>query len=103
MGVDYMQLPVVDYTGVASLCQIQKGIDFICKHKKLNQTVYIHCKAGRYRSALLVACYLIKDKQMTPESAIDYIKNLRPHVILYKKRQFNTLSMYYNTLYLSQK
>ena len=64
MGIDYKQIAVKDYVGVASLDQIKRAVDFINKHKALDDsgTVYVHCKAGRYRSALIVGCYLINNK-----------------------------------------
>jgi atypical dual specificity phosphatase len=103
LNVDHMQIAVEDYVGVANLEQIKKGIDFIYKHKEMNNTVYVHCKAGRYRSALMVACYLIRAKQMQPQEAIDYLKKVRPIVILDRKRQFNAMNLYYNHLNSNKK
>ncbi len=64
IGVEYKQIAVKDYVGVATLDQIKEAIDFINKQKALDNsgTVYVHCKAGRYRSALIVGCYLINSK-----------------------------------------
>jgi len=42
-----------------------------------NEPVLVHCFAGRQRSCALVACYLIKYHQLTPTTAIDYIKRKR--------------------------
>ena len=99
LGVDYKQTAVSDYTGVASLEQIRDSIAFINKHRSMNQNVYIHCKAGRYRSALVTACYLIHHYQMTPEEARDRLKSLRSIVILDKKRQMMAMNEYYDHLY----
>lgn len=98
MGVDYMQIAIPDYHGVASLDQIKMGVDFILKHKSMNQCVYVHCKAGRYRSALIVACYLINTNKMKPEEAAEYLKSIRPHVTLKFKRQSNAMNIYYDYL-----
>lgn len=97
-GVEVLQVSVEDYTGVASLDQIEASMAFISKHRELNQCVYVHCKAGRYRSALIVACYLIREKQMKPEEAIQHLKNIRPNVILEKPRQVQALNNYFNHL-----
>ena len=43
-----------------------------------NKPVLVHCFAGMQRSCALVACYLIKYNNMTPDEAIDYIKLKRP-------------------------
>ena len=98
-GVDYLQVSVEDFTGVANLEQIEKSMSFIEKHKQQNNTVYVHCKAGRYRSALIVACYLINQKKMKPLEAVDQLKKLRPIVIFDRQRQIDTLNNYYNHLY----
>ena len=41
------------------------------------QSVLVHCYAGVQRSCAVVACYLIRYHQMTPESAIAFIKSKR--------------------------
>ena len=98
-NIELKQVPVVDYVGVANMEQINASVEFIMKHRALNQTVYVHCKAGRYRSALIVTCYLIKSHKMTPSTAAAFIKKLRPHVMLDKKRQLNAMHEYYKNLY----
>lgn len=97
-GVDFLQVSIEDFTGVANLDQIEQSISFISKYKNMNQCVYVHCKAGRYRSALIVACYLISHKKMSPSEAIQHLKNLRPNVILEKERQLLALNKYFNYL-----
>jgi atypical dual specificity phosphatase len=99
LNVNYMQMPITDYVGVASLDQIKQCVDFIYKHKEMNQCVYVHCKAGRYRSALIVACYLIRDQRLQPFEVINRLKELRPSVVLEKPRQLNAMNSYYEFLY----
>ena len=41
------------------------------------RTVLVHCYAGIQRSCAVVACYLIRYHQMTPESAIAFIRSKR--------------------------
>ncbi len=50
----------MDLTGVPSLEHIHRGVDFALKHRELGTSVYIHCKAGRSRSATIAAAYLIR-------------------------------------------
>lgn len=71
-------------------------------------TTYVHCKAGRGRSTTIVICYLVstqmdfnpvitcgqvltsfetsciqvQHKQMTPDAAYDYVRSIRPRVLL---------------------
>ena len=98
LGIDYLQIGIQDYIGLPDLEQIIEGVDFIQKHRKLNQTVYVHCKAGRYRSAFFVACYLMNSRGMKPDEAVEFIKNLRPSVILEKERQAAAMYNYYSYL-----
>lgn len=60
MGVEQMRLSTVDFTGIPSLENLQKGVKFVLKHRECGNCVYVHCKAGRCRSATMVAAYLIQ-------------------------------------------
>lgn len=59
-GVEQIRLSTVDLTGVPSLEHIHRGVEFVLKHRDQGNSVYIHCKAGRSRSATLAAAYLIR-------------------------------------------
>jgi protein-tyrosine phosphatase len=59
-GVEHIHLNVGEYFFAPSRLQIAAALDMIDRHKNMNQSVYVHCKAGRGRSASIVACYLIK-------------------------------------------
>lgn len=98
LNVSYKQMPILDYVGTPNLEQIKECVDFIDKHKKSNECVYVHCKAGRYRSALIVACFLIKDRKMEPFEVIKLLKELRPSVVLELPRQINAMNSYYDYL-----
>lgn len=59
-GVEQLRLSTVDLTGVPTLENLHRGVEFALKHREQGNSVYVHCKAGRSRSATLVAAYLIK-------------------------------------------
>ena len=46
-----------------SLASISAGIKIIDAAKQRRHGVYVHCKAGKGRSAIVVACYLMKVSQ----------------------------------------
>lgn len=75
-NVEFLQLSTTDIFQAPCQEKLQSGVNFINKFRSVstrklgnppniinesNQpgTVYVHCKAGRTRSATLVACYLI--------------------------------------------
>lgn len=47
-------------TGIPTLANLRKGVQFALKYQSLGKSVYVHCKAGRSRSATMVAAYLIQ-------------------------------------------
>lgn len=59
-GVEQLRLSTVDLTGVPSLENLHRGVEFALQHRQEGTSVYVHCKAGRSRSATLAAAYLIR-------------------------------------------
>ncbi|CAL7951268.1 unnamed protein product [Xylocopa violacea] len=108
-NVEFLQLSVTDI--FESPCQekLQLGVKFINKFRnlptKLNNShstdktynsgsVYVHCKAGRTRSATLVGCYLMMKNQWSPEEAVAYMQQKRPHILLYTQ-QWDALRLFH--------
>lgn len=70
--------------------------------EKDDGNVLIHCHAGRQRSAILVAAYLVYKFHMTPDEAYDFIIEKRPEAFHYGTSYnfHNALENYYNDLYV---
>ena len=70
-----------DYVGLPTVEQIDAGLRFI-DHiaEDRHGSVYIHCKAGRSRSAFLAAAYLISKEQKNVNDVVDFLKIQRPQV-----------------------
>ena len=79
MAVEQLWLPTVDFTP-PTLVDIQRAIDFIKKHQTAGGKVYVHCKAGRGRSATVVLCWLMYRRGLTPDQAALYLAKQRPHI-----------------------
>ena len=77
--VEQLWLPTVDFTP-PSLGNIHRGVNFIDKHVDAGGKVYVHCKAGRGRSATVVLCWLIHRRGFTPAQAAAYLTKQRPHI-----------------------
>ncbi|KAK7105228.1 phosphatidylglycerophosphatase and protein-tyrosine phosphatase 1-like [Littorina saxatilis] len=95
MGVEQLMASTVDFTGTPSQENIRRSVDFMMQHRQKNNSVYVHCKAGRTRSVTVVACYLIHVNQMTPEEAVDFVKSKRPHIWL-REKQLKSIHAFYN-------
>ncbi|MCU0959307.1 MAG: dual specificity protein phosphatase family protein [Pirellulaceae bacterium] len=78
-GIEQLRLPTVDFTA-PSLDQVQRGVAFITDQRARGRGVYVHCKAGRARSATVVLCWLVATRGMSPGAAQAWILARRPHV-----------------------
>ncbi|KAK7471767.1 hypothetical protein BaRGS_00035589 [Batillaria attramentaria] len=96
MGVQQLQIPTTDLTGTPSQSHIQAAVGFILSHRANNNSVYVHCKAGRTRSATVAACYLVKVHKWTPEEAVAFLKSRRPQVWL-RDKQMKSVAMFYDS------
>ncbi len=79
LGIDQLWLPTTDFTPPA-LADVERGVAFISAHIDNGGKVYVHCKAGRGRSATVVVCWLIQEKGVSPEEAAASLTRCRPHV-----------------------
>ncbi|KAJ8391364.1 hypothetical protein AAFF_G00089940 [Aldrovandia affinis] len=102
VGVEQLRLSTVDLTGVPSLENLHRGVEFALRVKEQGATVYIHCKAGRSRSATLVAAYLIKLHCWSPEEACQILRSIRPHVLVHTA-QMEMLHHYHQQVWIGEK
>ncbi|XP_012137636.1 protein tyrosine phosphatase, mitochondrial 1 [Megachile rotundata] len=108
-NVEFLQLSTTDIFQSPSQEKLEDGVNFINKFRNIpvelnksntdnktypHESVYVHCKAGRTRSATLVGCYLMMKNQWTPEEAVAYMKQKRPHILLHTA-QWNALKLFY--------
>jgi atypical dual specificity phosphatase len=77
-GIDEFYVPICDFTP-PTLEQARAAVEFMERQIAAGRKVYVHCKAGRGRSATLVMCYLI-GRGYTPESSQKLLLEKRPHV-----------------------
>ena len=79
MDIEQLWLATIDYT-CPNLNQINDGVRFIQKAKESSETVYLHCKAGRGRSATIAVAWLIHSKKMSLDEAQKHLSAIRPHI-----------------------
>ncbi|MEQ1830650.1 MAG: dual specificity protein phosphatase family protein [Pirellula sp.] len=79
-GIRQLWLPTVDFNP-PSLEDVQRGVQYLQDFTSRNETVYVHCKAGRARSATIVICWLVKHRGMTLAQAQEHLLKSRRHVL----------------------
>ncbi|XP_074652359.1 phosphatidylglycerophosphatase and protein-tyrosine phosphatase 1-like [Tubulanus polymorphus] len=96
-GIKQLRLDTEDFINSPTLTNIIEGMKFIEQIKRDNGTVYVHCKAGRTRSATIVACYIIQKVGCSPTEAVDFIRGKRSHILL-RQKQMDSIEEFYNTI-----
>jgi len=85
-----LYLPIIDFTS-PSIEEIEKAIEFIEKFRERDQTVYLHCKAGKGRSTTIALCYMMKSRRISAQEALLKIIKKRPQVSKYLWRRPNVI------------
>jgi atypical dual specificity phosphatase len=78
-GISQLRIPTTDFTH-PKLSDVQRAVEFVQEHAQKGETVYIHCKAGRARSATIALCFLMKHREMTMDEAQRELLVHRPHI-----------------------
>ena len=79
IGIEQLWLPTVDFTP-PTIEDIRQAINFIERHQRDGGKVYVHCKAGRGRSATVVLCWMMYRRGLTPKEAATWVARQRPHI-----------------------
>ena len=79
LGIEQLHLPTIDFTHPLEE-HVEAGAAFIEKHVAKGGTVYVHCKAGRARSATIVLWWLVRYRHMTPAEAQAHLARYRAHI-----------------------
>lgn len=78
-GIEQLRIPTTDFTP-PTLADVQRAVAFVQQFAARGETVYVHCKAGRARSATVVLCWLVAHRNLTPAAAQQLLLAKRPHV-----------------------
>lgn len=88
--VEYMRIPVDDSLKEKDFKKMSDYfpsiVEFLYKHVVIEKhNVLVHCWAGRQRSAISVAAFLVKYFNLTPNKAIKFIISKRPEAFHFGK------------------
>ncbi len=78
-GIEQLRIPTTDFTH-PKLDDVRRAVEFVQQHAGNDDKVYIHCKAGRARSATVAICWLIKYRNMSMPDAQAELLRHRPHI-----------------------
>lgn len=98
-GIAYRKIDADDFILVDQK-KLHEGADAIQKGLE-NGNVYVHCRAGKGRSAMILAAYLIKHQNMSVEEACKLIKKNRPEAKIHDR--IDGLVEFKNSLLTSKK
>lgn len=77
--IEQLYIPTTDFTH-PKLKDVEKAVAFVQAHAERGHVAYIHCKAGRARSATIAMCWLMAHRGMTADEAQRHLLSKRPHV-----------------------
>ncbi|MFK7765749.1 MAG: dual specificity protein phosphatase family protein [Mariniblastus sp.] len=77
--IEQFRMPTIDFTH-PDFDDVCKAVEFVEANVAQQKTVYIHCKAGRARSATVAICWLMKAKQISSMEAQKWLLEKRPHI-----------------------
>ncbi len=78
-GIEQLWMPTTDFTH-PTLEDVSNAVEFVQKHVEQEGKIYIHCKAGRARSATVAICWLIKYRGQSITEAQTTLLRARPHI-----------------------
>lgn len=105
LGVRHEQMCVYDMRGL-TIEQLARGAEYIHENIEAGRSVYVHCKAGRGRSLLMVAAYLMTHERALvegqpggnlAEKALNLVRTVRPQIHI-SATQKRSLAQFAETL-----
>lgn len=81
-GWDWLNVPAIDYAA-PSPADVQKAVNFLESNIEQKLPTYVHCNAGKGRSAVVVAAYLMRKNGWDMDKAAQELRLRRPVVSKY--------------------
>jgi atypical dual specificity phosphatase len=92
LGAEQKIIPAEDFNPLTQ-DQIKEAVEFLKKQDDAGVTTYVHCKAGRGRSATAVVCFLMQKFGLTAENAKEKVRVSRPQINL-NSYQWQAIKIY---------
>lgn len=79
LGIQQLRIPTIDFQS-PDYASVVAAVEFMDTCVAEGKRIYVHCKAGRGRSATVAMCWLMHTYGMTPEEAQQHLLDKRAHV-----------------------
>ncbi len=80
-GIGVTQIAAKDFSPLTA-SEIKQGIETLAALLEQGDNVYLHCKAGRGRSATIAIAYLMHYQSLSFDEAFHHVEKLRPEINL---------------------
>jgi atypical dual specificity phosphatase len=95
-GLDIKHIKAIDFNPLKKE-EIEAGIAFLYSEHRKGHCVYVHCKAGRGRSATILVAFLMEHENISLYESICRLKDQRPEINLNTYQQ-QALIHYYSEI-----
>lgn len=96
-GLNVEHIRAIDFNPLKRQ-EIEAGIAFLYSEYRKRHIVYVHCKAGRGRSATILVAFLMEHEHLSLYEAISRLKDQRPEINLNTYQQQALAYYYTNTI-----
>ncbi|HMO16340.1 MAG TPA: dual specificity protein phosphatase family protein [Pirellulaceae bacterium] len=79
LGIQQCYIPTQDFTH-PTLADVESAVNFIDDMVRQGHKVYVHCKAGRARSATILLCWMCRHYHKQATEIQQLLLEKRPHV-----------------------
>ncbi len=78
-GITQLRVETIDFTH-PSLESVEAAVEFMNQQLVNGGKIYVHCKAGRARSATVAICWLMANRGLNPDEGQRLLLEKRPHI-----------------------
>ncbi|CAG9792802.1 unnamed protein product [Diatraea saccharalis] len=82
----WSEIPIEEF-GVPTVEDVKKFIDICKRADKNGEVMGVHCRQGRSRSAVMLACYLVHFHRFMPDEAMNVVRMVRPGSLEWEEQE----------------